>query len=237
MSAPQIASVDDSRTESRGALKRSIVAAFREMVLDPVFPCLGAKSAVHLGHYSLEVYGSLGSDLNAAALTRDIAEFSATSPPSSTALSSFVAVFPDDPPNTEAAFERRLWKELQLVHEQDARDYAWTREAAADPEDAKFSFSVSGRAFFVVGLHPHSSRLARRFPWPALVFNPHSQFMHLRDTGRFDGLRSAIRARDLNLQGSPNPNLADFGESSEARQYSGRATPAEWKCPFHRKQD
>ena len=27
-----------------------------------------------------------------------------------------------------------------------------------------------------------------------------------------------------------------FGETSEARQYSGRATEPEWQCPFHRKQ-
>jgi hypothetical protein len=39
------------------------------------------------------------------------------------------------------------------------------------------------------------------------------------------------------LQGSLNPNLADFGEQSEARQYSGRATEADWVCPFHRRAD
>jgi FPC/CPF motif-containing protein YcgG len=40
--------------------------------------------------------------------------------------------------------------------------------------------------------------------------------------------------RDLRLQGSLNPNLSDFGKKSDARQYSGRAVEANWKCPFHR---
>jgi len=36
------------------------------------------------------------------------------------------------------------------------------------------------------------------------------------------------------VQGSLNPNLADFGERSEARQYSGREVEEHWRCPFHR---
>lgn len=88
---------------------------------------------------------------------------------------------------------------------------------------------------FVVGLHPASSRLSRRFQWPTLVFNPRSQFERLRETGRFERLRGAVREREIALQGTLNPNLADFGEQSEARQYSGRATEQEWQCPFHRR--
>ena len=45
-----------------------------------------------------------------------------------------------------------------------------------------------------------------------------------------------VRERDIALQGSANPNLADFGERSEARQYSGRVTEPAWRCPFHRKE-
>ena len=63
--------------------------------------------------------------------------------------------------------------------------------------------------------------------------NPHAQFERLRAEGRFARLRALIRARDIVLQGSSNPSLADFGERSEARQYSGRATEVEWRCPFH----
>ena len=111
---------------------------------------------------------------------------------------------------------------------------AWDPGVSDDPADPRFSFSFAGTALFVIGLHPGASRLARRFPWPALVFNPHRQFERLRRQGRFDRLRDRIRARDAAVQGTINPNLADFGEQSEARQYSGRdTTTAAWTCPFH----
>ena len=84
----------------------------------------------------------------------------------------------------------------------------------------------------MVGLHAHASRLARRTPWPMLAFNLHEQFERLRTGGRFDALQRAIRARDLAGQGSINPMLSDFGDRSETRQYSGRAVPDDWRCPF-----
>ncbi len=91
---------------------------------------------------------------------------------------------------------------------------------------------MAGNAFFVVGMHPDASRAARRFAWPTLVFNAHEQFEHLREDGRYGGLQRQIRARELRLDGTLNPNLADFGRHSEARQYSGRATEDSWRCPF-----
>ncbi len=44
--------------------------------------------------------------------------------------------------------------------------------------------------------------------------------------------KSHIRARELRLDGTLNPNLAEFGYHSEARQYSGRPTEETWTCPF-----
>ncbi len=92
--------------------------------------------------------------------------------------------------------------------------------------------SIAGRAFFVVGLHPAASRMARRSPHPSLVFNFHNQFQTLKATGKYAKMQDVIRSRDLALQGSVNPVLARFGEASEARQYSGRAVTADWVCPF-----
>ena len=92
--------------------------------------------------------------------------------------------------------------------------------------------SFGGEAFFVVGLHPHASRPARRFDTPAMVFNLHDQFEQLRATGRYDKLRETIIDRDVALAGSANPMLASHGSISSARQYSGRAVGAEWRCPF-----
>jgi len=81
-------------------------------------------------------------------------------------------------------------------------------------------------------LHPRSSRLARQFRWPALVFNPHEQFERLRADGKWKRMQHTIRERDVELQGSVNPMLSDFGETTEARQYSGRAVEADWEAPF-----
>jgi uncharacterized protein len=219
--------------KQNSTLQEEIETEFREFVQRPDFPCLGAKSVVRLNNYTLRAYGALGAQKDARRLVCDLSRFSANL--KDDALSAFVAVFPDAQPEDEIAFERRLWNQLQHVHEADPAGSRWADGVSPDPEDPHFSFSVGSRAFFVVGLHPLSARLARRFRWPTLVFNPHEQFSRLREDGRFEGLRSAIRARDIALQGSENPNLADHGERSEARQYSGRTAEGDWKCPFHHK--
>lgn len=81
-------------------------------------------------------------------------------------------------------------------------------------------------------MHDLASRKARQFPYAALVFNPHEQFERLRERGKFEMFRNNIRARDVAFQGSINPVLNNFGSSSEARQYSGRAVEDDWRCPF-----
>jgi FPC/CPF motif-containing protein YcgG len=118
------------------------------------------------------------------------------------------------------------------LHRCDRRDFNWAPGVSSDPAAADFSFSIAGRAFFVVGLHPHASRLARRAPMPCIAFNFHDQFVQLRASGKYERLQRLIRARDVALQGDANPVLAGFGEASEARQYAGRALGADWACPF-----
>jgi len=66
-------------------------------------------------------------------------------------------------------------------------------------------------------------------------FNLHWQFEKLREMGVYHKVRDKIRKRDTALQGNINPMLADFGDSSEAKQYSGRKVGGKWKCPFHSK--
>jgi len=219
---------------SARTLEERAEAEFRAFVADPRFPCLAAKGVMRSEGFWLRRYGVLGSARSSASLGGDLAAFVAEVPHDGAGLHSFVAVFPRSVPTDECEFERRLWETIQRLHEHDAPNAGWDPTVSADPDDPHFSFSFGGRALFVVGIHPASSRLARRFRWPALVFNPHAQFERLRAHGRFAPLRAAVREREIALQGSLNPNLADFGEQSEARQYSGRAVGAEWRCPFHR---
>jgi hypothetical protein len=81
-------------------------------------------------------------------------------------------------------------------------------------------------------MHPLASRLARRSPLPVLVFNPHAQFERLRVSGGYDRVRDVVRRRDAKLQGTINPMVADHGQGSEARQYSGRVVDAGWRAPL-----
>lgn len=209
-------------------------AAFRAFVSDPRFPCLAGKGVVRTPGYDHGVYGTLGSSESTPALAADLDAFVAHSVADPTRLHSFVAVFTGSTCADEGEFEHGLWLQLQRLSDLDAGT-PWDPMVSDDPDDPRFAFSHCGCAMFIVGLHPASSRLARRFRWPTLVFNPRSQFEALKATHRFDRLRGAVREREIALQGTLNPNLADFGEQSEARQYSGRETGPEWQCPFHRR--
>jgi len=220
------------------------VGAFRGFVLNPQFSCVGAKSAVMNETYRLGVYGRLAGAEATAGLCRDLFTFAreAQAAPEGD-LFTFVAMFREPTDLDEREFERMLWVQLHKLNLRDAPLHEWDPSVSDDPGSPHFAFSFAETAFFIVGLHPHSSREARRFPWPALVFNPHAQFDHIKEEGRWGRLQEVIRAREQQLQGSLNPNLADHGEATEARQYSGRAVepgwqppfkPAELTCPMHR---
>lgn len=192
-----------------------------------------AKSVLTRGQVESGEYGPLGSRDAAERLCRDLyaaLERRGGEPGNW----SFVASFPQDEVDTELEFEARLWRQLQAMHDFDVLHHDWDPSVASDPADPRFSFSIGGQAWYVIGLHPAASRLARRFGHVALVFNPHRQFDELRARGRYADLRDVIRERDRRLQGSVNPMLSDHGETSEARQYSGRAVPPDWRCPFRR---
>jgi FPC/CPF motif-containing protein YcgG len=144
----------------------------------------------------------------------------------------FVAIFESPRETDELEFESLFWQQLRRLNELDAAHFEWDPNVRSDPSDPHFSFSFGGQALYVIGLHANSSREARRFPWPALVFNPHEQFERLRADGKWKRMQDTIRSRDLELQGSINPMLSDFGADSEARQYSGRAVEEDWRAPF-----
>ncbi len=208
-------------------------AAFRDFVAAEKFPCVGAKSALNRNAYRFGAYESLADMATSEGLARDLVAFSNERDALAGDFSTFVSVFRDrDSIDSEAGFEAALWGQLQRLHDLDASAHAWDPAVSSDPSDPHFSFSIAGTAYFVVGLHPLASRSARRFAWPALVFNPHEQFQRLRDSGNFERFRDRIRERDIALDGSLNPNVVDFGTLSETRQYSGRPVEADWQCPF-----
>ena len=206
---------------------------FMAMVESRPFVCQGAKTAFGRGTYRLAIYTVLGGATTTRQLHADlrvyVKERASMEPP----FCSFVALFEQPYFADESTFEAALWKQLQSLHEIDSVEFGWDPTTSNDPASDQFSFSVVGTSFFVIGMHPASSRLARKFVIPAMVFNAHDQFEELRRTGVFNRTVTTNRARDLRLQGSINPNLAHFGQGSEAAQYSGRAVAGNWKCPFH----
>ena len=210
-----------------------LVERFTQFVRDPAHPCAMAKSVLSQGNVEFGHFGRLGSAEAASDNCRAL--YDSLGKHEGSDYWSFAALFPDERVSSEAEFESRLWNHLQCMHEFDAPRHDWDERVSSDPEDARFSFSIGGQGWYVIGLHPGASRLARRFAMPALIFNPHGQFDDLRARGKYATVRDTIRKRDVRLQGSVNPMLADHGEASEARQYSGRAVGAEWKCPFLRR--
>ncbi len=210
---------------------------FRAFILDGNHPCVGASAALRRDEYWLGAYEELGSAGASRVLARDLYQYLKTQENEPRSFASFLAVFKEPRHMTEEAFESALWKQLTELDRISSIFFDWDSTVDSDPGSSKFSFSFGGRAFYVVGLHPNSSRQARSFRYPTLVFNLHSQFEALRESGKYDRMRDTIRSRDEKLQGSINPMLRDFGDASEARQYSGRAVDSSWKCPFHAARD
>lgn len=215
-------------------------AAFRDLVLQPGFSCIGAKAAFHGDAYGFAVYSELASEQSTAGLCRDLCCFAQSQLVAQSEYATFISVFRRPGNIGELEFEHLLWQQLHQLHIAERAYFAWNDSVSADPNDPQFSFSFAGRGFYVVGMHPGSSRAARTFSWPALVFNPHEQFEQLRTDGKWRKMQKAIRSREVDWQGTVNPMLSNFGEKSEARQYSGRVAPEDWtppipnggKCPF-----
>lgn len=206
---------------------------FRDAVRDPSFPCVGAKSALSRGNMRFVVARDIRSGWDDMRIWPAIFEFVADYRADPGLFRSLILLFEQDAGLDEEGFEAALWSRVQsLSHKDEWLGQVPDPRVSHDPDDPHFSLSFAGEAFFVVGLHPQASRPARRFPMPALVFNLHDQFERLRAEGRYEKLRESIIERDVAVAGSINPMLARHGSVSEARQYSGRAVDADWKCPF-----
>ena len=203
----------------------SLHQEYKEFIVDNEHPCIMANAVFTLNNFELKQFDKLASKNTAVEILSELKTYLANYDFDKNKFKSFIAAFPQTQVHSE--------EELQYIHEID--EQPWDSNVSSDPQNANFSFSIAGHAFYVVGMHPHSSRLARRSPYPTLVFNLHSQFEKLREMKAFHKVRNKIRERDIAFQGDINPVLKDYGDSSEAIQYSGRNIDGNWKCPFHSK--
>lgn len=191
-----------------------------QFILDKNFPCIMAKSVIKTGHMQVlrvknapesvnEVLGQLYSFID------DYREHPKK-------LRSFIVVLDDEKALDFEHYEKVFWEFLSRMSIEDKKRYPHDPRVSDDPQHADFSYSIKSEAFFILALHPNSPRFARRFLKPAIVFNLHQQFEQMREKGVFTKIRNLIRMKDKLLQGSINPMLTDFGESSEIFQYLGK---------------
>lgn len=199
------------------AADRLAFESLRTLVLDAAYPCVMARSAFNTHRLRVATYGTLGSADNSALMCHDLYDFCNDFAAPVAQATSFIACFGNGSTSDEASFEAALWAQLQSLHDIDRRFHDWAPGVRSDPADPNFSFSIGGRAFFIIGMHPHAPRLARRTALPVMVFNLHEQFVALKDAGKFDAIRDKIQVRDVRLQGHANPMSADFGARSSPR--------------------
>jgi len=211
--------------------------AFRGQIMSEMFPCIGAHASMSHVTYRMGMYAELGSIAAVAGMGRDLRRF-AHEYERLGYFTSFVSIYRGPMAMSEDEFERLGWRHLQLLHDHD--DAPWDPHYSSDPDSPHWAFSFGGVAFFVVGFHVMASRLARRFIYPAIVFNPESQIRRLKAEGQFNRWVDTIRARDIKLQGCINPSIPATADTveSEARVYFGKENPHEgWPCPFKARPD
>jgi FPC/CPF motif-containing protein YcgG len=206
-----------------------------ELIDEQSYPCIMAKKVSKLGnmHYlegiDLEDLAADSIKKSLTKLYQQIDEISNTQDE----YHSIIIEFKNTLVESEIHFEKLLWGYLQALHDEDAKSYRWNKTVDKDPNSSFFSFSIKEESFYIIGMHPKSSRPARRSKYPSIVLNRHSQFERLREKGVFKTVRDTIRKRDTLYSGNLNPMVEDFGKTSETSQYSGRAVDQEsWVCPL-----
>ena len=214
----------------------SIAEEFEDFIRSHGFPCVGAKSALSRGTLNIVVCRTITSAWDDVRMHRELLDWAYAYQDNPGLFRSLAFVFEEDEGLDEQEFEAAMWERIQSLSDKDAwLEQPYDKRVSPDPEDPHFSLSFGGEAFFVVGMHPHASRPARRFDRPVLVFNLHDQFEKLRAQNRYERIRETILQRDKQLAGAVNPMLARHGETSEALQYSGRLVGDKWECPFRDK--
>ena len=196
------------------------------------YPCVAAKAALSKEHIRVLVADHMACPKDDMAIMQFMYSFVDEYRDTDSFFHSAAVIFRGPEMVNEEMFDQLLWQRLQSFANIGAQQYGYDKRVSSNPESKDFSFSIKEEAFYIIGLHPQSSRAARRFKYPALVFNPHQQFDVLRKTNRYEKMKNIVRQRDTLYSGSVNPMLQDFGQSSEVFQYSGRQHDPSWKCPL-----
>lgn len=205
---------------------------YLEFINNKQFPCIGAKAALAKQQIKSLVATHMACPMDDLAILNFLYSFVDSYRQSGDIYHSAAIIFRQPGVLDELMFEELMWKRLQSLSDLDAKHFSYDQRVSINPSSPNFSFSLKQEAFFIIGLHPSSSRLTRQFKYPTLVFNPHLQFEQLRASSKYPNLKHAVRKRDIAYSGSVNPMLQDFGDLSEVFQYSGRKYDDQWQCPL-----
>ena len=209
-----------------------IIEEFRQYIENKTFPCVAARAANNKKQIKCMVADNIACPKDDKAMLEFIYKFVDDYRLSADNFHSVSIIFKGPEIGNEEQFDQLMWQRLQALSNLDSTFFDYDKRVSPDPLSTDFSFSLKEEAFFIIGLHPLSSRPTRQFKYPTLVFNPHAQFETLRTEERYTKMKSIIRKRDIAYSGSINPILTDFGNASEVYQYSGRKYDSNWQCPL-----
>lgn len=215
------------------SVKDDISIEYAKFLQNDNFPCVAAKAALQRNQTRTLIAGHMACPNDDHDILNFVYQFVDEYRGSETSFHSAAVIFKQPENISEEMFEKFMWLRLQSLSDIDATNFPFDKRVSIYPDDVNFSFSLKSEAFFIIGLHPCSSRPARRFKYPALVFNPHAGFDQMRSQNQYEKMKNVVRKKDLAFSGSINPMLDDFGNSSEVFQYSGKNYSSSWQCPLH----
>lgn len=215
------------------ATNETIIDDFITFVENDKFPCVAAKDSLNKDQIKFFVADNMACPKDDQSMLYFLYDFIDQYRLSETQFHSACVIFKNYFPVNEKMFDQLLWMRLQALSDLDALKYDHDKRVSSDPSSPEFSFSLKEEAFYVIGMSPASSRDARHFKYPALVFNAHAQFEQLRSLNRYEKMKNIVRKKEMEFSGSINPMLEDFGKSSEVHQYSGMQHDSSWKCPLN----
>ncbi|MEJ7625637.1 MAG: guanitoxin biosynthesis heme-dependent pre-guanitoxin N-hydroxylase GntA [Ferruginibacter sp.] len=211
---------------------QEIINEYLEYIGNREYACVAARAAVSKEQVQCMIAGDIACPFHDGEILQFLYNFIDNYRKANTPFHSAAIIFKSPVNISEEVFENLFWQRLQSLSDLDARQFKCDPRINPEPHSPDYSFSLKEEAFFIIGLHAASSRAARQFKYPTLVFNPHNEFVKLRTNGGYERMKKIVRTRDISFSGSVNPMLDDFGKTSEVYQYSGKNYDQAWECPL-----
>ncbi len=170
-------------------LHDAFTARIGERLLRSDRPCRVASRSITRDEYCLGLYEHFGEGRNGKALESDLLWFADEVKRGRSPRLTMWAIFPNAEMWDDNDFDHALVRELTSVTTSSALQPSWASGG---------TLRVGDTSFFVVGMHPQSTKDSRRFPWTALVFNVFDQVDWLEREGVYAWIREAPQSRRAN---------------------------------------